>query len=48
VRRLLEQGHDRAAVLQGLVEGLEPDDEDILRGLLGAATSARRTRARGR
>lgn len=42
VRRLLDRGQDRAAVLQGLVEGLEPGDEEVLRQLLGQATSARR------
>jgi predicted transcriptional regulator len=41
VRRLLDQGQDRAAVLQGLVEGLAPGDEAVLRALLGKATSAR-------
>jgi predicted transcriptional regulator len=41
VRRLLDQGQDRAAVLQGLVEGLAPGDEAVLRELLGKATSAR-------
>jgi len=41
VRRLLDQGQDRAAVLQGLVEGLAPGDEDVLRLLLRKATSAR-------
>jgi predicted transcriptional regulator len=46
VRRLLEQGQDRAAVLQGLVEGLEPGDEDVLTVLLGKATSARGGRRR--
>jgi predicted transcriptional regulator len=47
VRRLLDGGQDRAAVLQGLVEGLAPGDEDVLRHLLGKATSAR-PRRRGR
>jgi len=41
VRRLLDQGQDRSAVLQGLVEGLAPGDEAVLRDLLGRATSAR-------
>lgn len=45
VRRLLDRGQDRAAVLQGLVEGLQPGDEAVLRSLLGTATSARRSRA---
>jgi predicted transcriptional regulator len=44
VRRLLEHGHDRAAVLQGLVEGLDPGDERVLRELLDAARAVRRTR----
>lgn len=44
VRRLLERGHSRTAVLQGLVEGLEPGDEKLLRGLLAKATSKRRER----
>jgi predicted transcriptional regulator len=47
VRRLLDRGQDRAAVLQGLVEGLEPGDEAVLRALLGQAMSARRDRAGG-
>ena len=41
VRRLLERGHDRAAVLQGLVDGLKPGDEALLRELLSKATTAR-------
>ena len=45
VRRLLDRGHDRAAVLQGLVEGLQPDEEQLLRDLLSEATSARRERS---
>jgi len=44
VRRLLEHGHDRAAVLQGLVEGLDPGDVRVLRELLDAARAVRRTR----
>ena len=47
VRRLLDRGQNRAAVLQGLVEGLEPGDEAVLRALLGNATSARRDRPQG-
>jgi predicted transcriptional regulator len=47
VRRLLDRGQDRAAVLQGLVEGLEPGDEAVLRALLAQAMSARRDRAGG-
>ena len=44
VRRLLERGHDRAAVLQGLVDGLAPGDERLLRELLSKASSARQRR----
>jgi predicted transcriptional regulator len=44
VRRLLERGHDRAAVLQGLVEGLAPGDESLLRELLARASSTRQRR----
>jgi predicted transcriptional regulator len=44
VRRLLDRGQDRTAVLQGLVEGLGPDDEEILRTLLAEATEARDSR----
>lgn len=46
VRRLLDRGHSRTAVLQGLVEGLEPGDEQLLRELLSKATSKRGRRAR--
>jgi predicted transcriptional regulator len=45
VRRLLVRGKDRAAVLQGLVEGLEPGDEDVLSQLLGEATRRRQAEA---
>jgi predicted transcriptional regulator len=41
VRRLLDQGQDRTAVLQGLVDGLQPGDESVLRDLLARATRAR-------
>ena len=41
VRRLLERGHNRTAVLQGLVEGLEPGDEALLQELLATATRRR-------
>lgn len=41
VRRLLQRGHSRAAVLQGLVDGLTPADEKLLRTLLTKATSSR-------
>ncbi len=34
VRRLLDHGQDRAAVLQGLVDGLRPEEETTLRALL--------------
>ena len=42
VRRLLDRGHDRTAVLQGLIEGLGPDDEQLLRDLMSEATAKRR------
>jgi predicted transcriptional regulator len=41
VRRLLDRGHSRTAVLQGLVQGLEPADEQLLRDLLAKATAKR-------
>src|SRR5947208_3776414 len=44
VRRLLDRGHSRTAVLQGLVEGLQPGDEKLLRELLAEATVKRRGR----
>jgi predicted transcriptional regulator len=34
VRRLLAHGNDRVAVLQGLIDGLRPEDETILRAML--------------
>jgi len=34
VRRLLAHGHDRAAVLQGFIDGLRPEDEAMLRAML--------------
>lgn len=46
VRRLLDRGHSRTAVLQGLVEGLAPGDEKLLRKLLTKATSRRERRSR--
>ena len=46
VRRLLDRGHSRTAVLQGLVEGLAPGDEKLLRELLANATSKRERRTR--
>jgi len=45
VRRLLERGADRTAVLQGLIEGLAPDDADMLRDLLTKADGKRRGRS---
>lgn len=42
VRRLLDQGQDRTAVLQGLLDGLEPQDEKVLRSMLRTAEAARR------
>ena len=48
VRRLLDQGQDRAAVLQGLLDGLEPQDEQVLRAMLRKAEAARRDADRGR
>lgn len=44
VRRLLDRGHSRTAVLQGLVDGLAPGDETLLRELLAKATTSRRRR----
>jgi predicted transcriptional regulator len=41
VRRLLDRGKDRTAVLQRLVEELEPGDEDVLTQLLDEATRRR-------
>jgi predicted transcriptional regulator len=34
VRRLLAHGNDRAAVLQGFIDGLRPEDEAMLRAML--------------
>jgi len=34
VRRLLALGNDRAAVLQGFIDGLRPEDEAMLRAML--------------
>jgi len=45
VRRLLDRGNSRAAVLQGLIEGLDPDDEELLREMLSRATSQRQPEA---
>lgn len=44
VRRLIDQGQDRTAVLQGLLQGLTPGDEDLLRRLLDEATAVRRAK----
>lgn len=44
VRALLERGHSRAAVLQGMIDGLAAEDESLLRDLLGAATAQRRAK----
>jgi len=41
VRRLLSQGQDRVAVLQGLVDGLRPEDEQVLRSMLREANVRR-------
>ena len=46
VRKLLDRGHDRTAVLQGLLEGLGPGDEDTLRDLLAQANTRRPPRKR--
>jgi predicted transcriptional regulator len=40
-RSVLTRSHDRHALLQGLVDSLSPDDEDLLQRLL---TQARRAR----
>lgn len=45
VRRLLERGTDRTAVLQGLIDGLAPDDATVLRDLLAKAHGKRRGRS---
>jgi predicted transcriptional regulator len=42
LQRLLGRGHDRSAVLQGLVDVLDPADEKTLQSLLAKATAARR------
>lgn len=41
IRRLLGRGHDRVALLQGLLDGLPPGDEELLRRLLAEATARR-------
>src|SRR5262245_258534 len=43
VRRLLAHGSDRAAVLQGLLDGLRPEDEAMLRAMLDAMEGGDRT-----
>lgn len=40
VRRLLTHGTDRAAVLQGFVDSLRPEDEEMLRAMLAAIDQA--------
>lgn len=40
VRALLDQGQDRQAVLQGLLDGLHPDEEAQLRVLLARSDGA--------
>jgi predicted transcriptional regulator len=45
IRGLLERGTDRTAVLQGLLDGLAPDDADVLRDLLTKADGKRRGRS---
>lgn len=45
VRRLLERGNDRTAVLQGLIDGLDTDDARALRDMLAAADRKRRARS---
>jgi predicted transcriptional regulator len=42
-RSVLTRSHDREALLQGFVESLSPDDEELVRGLLDKT----RRRARG-
>lgn len=42
VRRLIERGQDRTAVLQGLLDGLGPGDVEALGGLLARANARRR------
>jgi predicted transcriptional regulator len=41
VRRLFDHGNDRAAVLRGLLDGLRPDDEALLRSMLADMDRAR-------
>ena len=44
VRRLLDRGNDRTAVLQGLIDGLDPADAQVLGDMLAAAGRKRRNR----
>jgi hypothetical protein len=41
VRRLFAQGNDRAAVLQGFIDGLRPEDETMLRAMLADIETSR-------
>jgi predicted transcriptional regulator len=41
-RSVLTRSHDRQALLQGFVDSLSPEEEEIVRDLLGAARRARR------
>ena len=41
VRRLFALGNDRAAVLQGFIEGLRPEDETMLRAMLADIETSR-------
>jgi predicted transcriptional regulator len=41
VRRLLDHGSDRATVLQGLLDGLRPGDEAVLRSMLAEMDATR-------
>lgn len=45
MRRLLDQRDDRDAVLSSFVSALSPDDEDLLRSLLGESGSGPAGRA---
>lgn len=47
VRRLLDRGQDRTAVLQGLVDGLRPEEGATLRTLLARADAARAAAEQG-
>ena len=41
VRRLFDQGTDRATVVRGLLDGLRPDDEALLRAMLADLDAGR-------